>query len=206
MGNTQTATEPINPLAGQLQIVAVHDSKSATGAREVEGAPVAPGLAITPSQSERHRNGRYCVTHLPSGLIVGRPCCGQHVQDVAAIAVRSGIDWNLEKNPLIEALRAVDGLMDQLAYRCSEWCVGDGPEPPSYGVHCHTCDWEWEDEYDEGPLTREQARQMAGNHECQPEVLIQSPVTGKWHPDWQLKSAEADAADVTAEQAGATRG
>lgn len=57
-------------------------------------------------------------------------------------------------------------------------CVGDVPEgekPVGWSVGCLTCDWEWEDEYDEGPLTEADAKSMASDHECEPETYTISP-------------------------------
>jgi hypothetical protein len=57
-------------------------------------------------------------------------------------------------------------------------CAGTAPAPdetPSWSVRCKTCDWEYEDEYDEGPLTAAEAKQMADDHECEPWVEIRPP-------------------------------
>lgn len=65
-------------------------------------------------------------------------------------------------------------------------CAGTGPQPdaePSWRVRCNTCDWEWEDEWDEGPLSAEQAKRMADDHECEPSVEIGPPGNNDWyHP------------------------
>ena len=61
-------------------------------------------------------------------------------------------------------------------------CAGgrDGEEPPkaeAWRVGCRTCDWEFEDEYNEGPLTEKDARSMASDHECEPDTWVKPPET-----------------------------
>jgi hypothetical protein len=46
------------------------------------------------------------------------------------------------------------------------------------------------DEYDEGPLSFKHAEQFADDHECEPEVQIKSPVTGRWHSTRDVARAE----------------
>jgi hypothetical protein len=59
----------------------------------------------------------------------------------------------------------------------------DKPASPSWRVRCNTCYWEWEDEFDEGPLSPKDAKSMAHDHECEPEVEIAPPSGEKWfHP------------------------
>jgi hypothetical protein len=55
-------------------------------------------------------------------------------------------------------------------------CAGF-PKTPETGwrVGCHTCDWVWQDEYNEGPLAPKEAKGMANDHECEPDVWIAPP-------------------------------
>ena len=57
------------------------------------------------------------------------------------------------------------------------YCAGTAtePEPTGWRVGCHTCDWEWEEDDVEGPLTEEQANDIASDHECEPETWVKSP-------------------------------
>lgn len=50
----------------------------------------------------------------------------------------------------------------------------------SWRVRCDTCDWEWEDDFDEGPLDAKQAKRLADGHECEPDVLVMSPAGDRW--------------------------
>ena len=57
------------------------------------------------------------------------------------------------------------------------WCAGTTDKPaPGWRVGCHTCDWEWEDEYEYGPLDEKAANRMAMDHECEPETWTKAPV------------------------------
>jgi hypothetical protein len=72
--------------------------------------------------------------------------------------------------------------IEQLAAvtKCRGRCKGDPPEEDSWGARCTTCDWVWEDEYDEGPLNAEQAKQVVRDHVCEPQVEILPPGGGQW--------------------------
>lgn len=63
--------------------------------------------------------------------------------------------------------------------QCAGGHAGDEKPPPagSWRVGCDTCDWEWEDEYDEGPLTEKDARRLADDHECEPSTWVKPPMT-----------------------------
>lgn len=198
---SETAAERVDPLTGDLITVKVSSRKADSGFREIPGKVVVPGLAITANEGDGKKPARYSLTHVPSGLAAGRSHCGLHAQEVAAAAVDAGIDWTVGKDAVVAAIKAKDGLTDALFKRgCSDWCKGDGPKPPSYNVRCNTCDWEWDDdEYDEGPLSREDAERMGMDHECEPWIEIKSPVTGKWHEKYALKDAEAKAASPATE-------
>lgn len=55
-------------------------------------------------------------------------------------------------------------------------CAGTATEPlPGWRVGCHTCFWEWEDEYDEGPLSKKDAQSIADDHECEPDTWVAPP-------------------------------
>lgn len=67
-----------------------------------------------------------------------------------------------------------------LEVRICPVCVGveQPEEQPSWRVGCDTCNWEWEDEWDEeGPLNEKQAREMASDHHCEPETWVKPPPT-----------------------------
>lgn len=62
-------------------------------------------------------------------------------------------------------------------------CAGTdtaAPPAPAWQVRCSTCDWEYEDEYNEGPLDEAAAKRMASDHECEPEVELLPPGADKW--------------------------
>lgn len=183
MRTSETATEPVNPLTGDLTTIAVA-KKAATGeTTDVQGRLVAPGLAITPSLSTpANKPSRFKLTHVPTGLMVGRPWCGTHVQEIAEVAVAADVDWTAGQDQTVAAIKAVDGLSKQFSYWCDDWCEGDGPLPPVWLVRCNTCDWELDDH--EGALTAEEAKRAAADHQCEPEIEIRHPETGKWHDEW----------------------
>ena len=57
------------------------------------------------------------------------------------------------------------------------WCAGTTDKPaPGWSVGCHTCDWEWEDEFGEGPLDEKAAQRMADDHECEAWTWTKPPV------------------------------
>lgn len=193
MNNTQTATEPVNPLAGDLTTVQVAPSRSGDQRIEVQGIVIAPGLAITPHLDNGGKKpNRYRLTHMPSGLAAGTNHCGVHVQQAAKAAIDAGIDWTVDKDAVVATIKAQDGLIGVLFnLRCRDWCAGDGPEPPSWSVRCSTCDWQYdpEDDFDEGPLTFEDASRIGRDHECEPFIEISSPDSPDWHPDWRFAKA-----------------
>lgn len=197
---------PVNPLTGDLTTITVaRRSGPPPETEDVQGRIVKPGLAITPARADKALPGRprFNLTHEATGLSVEALMCGKHIQDAAALADASPVDWtatdrhvvvaDIKSTDLIQHLRTIAPCPDG-------YCAGDGPAPPSYGVRCQTCDWEWVDEDEEGPLSFEDAQRQADDHECEPEVQIMSPVTGKWHADWAVKKAEEEAAAATAEQ------
>ncbi|SCL43798.1 hypothetical protein GA0070606_0002 [Micromonospora citrea] len=62
----------------------------------VAGWPVAPGLAVhvTVDDDGQRLDGRYSLVHLPSGLALAQRLCARHVDEAAATAITTGIDWN----------------------------------------------------------------------------------------------------------------
>jgi hypothetical protein len=194
VGNSETTAAAVNPLAGDLTTIKVADSRASDERREVQGLIVAPGLGITPHRdNDGEKPNRYCLTHIPSGLAAGTNHCGMHVQQAAKTAIAADIDWTADKTTVVAEIKAAEGLIDALFHlRCTDWCEGDGPQPPSYSVRCSTCDWQYdpdEDDYDEGPLTFEDARRMGRDHECEPFIEISVPDTSDWHPDWRFDKA-----------------
>jgi hypothetical protein len=190
--------KPVNPLTGGLTTITVIRRISPLEREEVHGRVVKPGLAITPARSGKSLPGRprFNLTHIPTGLSVEALMCGQHVKDAAELAAASTVDWtqagrdaviaDINSTDLTEKLRTI-------APCKGGYCAGDDEAPPSYRVRCSTCAWEWEDEEDDGPLSLEDAIRKARGHECEPEVQVMSPVTGKWHEDWMVKKAEEEA-------------
>jgi hypothetical protein len=178
---TETVTQPINPLVGDLQTINVAQTKhQGDGTREVPGRIVAPGLAIVPTVHNDGTPQHYTLTHVPSGFRASGIRCGLHIQESINTATSHGIDWTVGKEQVIAAIKAVDGLPWELRGGCPDWCTGDGPKPPSWRVRCDTCWWEWEDEHDEGPLDENGAREAARGHVCERQVEIQAPGADEW--------------------------
>jgi hypothetical protein len=201
---SDTAPEPVNPLTGDLTTVTI--SRRGNVREDVQARLVAPGLAITPDVPDEKRpdRPRFSVTHVASGLALRTRMCGEHVQVCAEMAVASPVDWTEADQPtLVAAVKETDLLEKTLPISpcIYGYCTGDGPEPPTYSVRCNTCNWEWEDEHEEGPLSRKEAENQAADHECDPDIEIKSPVTGRWHHEWYLGEAEKKASaeqDATA--------
>jgi hypothetical protein len=159
--------------------------------RDVPGLTVAPGLAVTPSHDHNGDpiNNRYVLTHILSGLAVATGRCVDHVYEVLALAVASGIDWTVGKDALTaEVLRPLGQQLISTANCMYERCPSDPPLPPSWSVRCNTCDWEWEDEYDEGLPDAKAAKRLADDHECEPSVEIKAPGSDSWHATWVVNN------------------
>jgi len=81
-------------------------------------------------------------------------------------------------------------------------CSGAVPErdipKPSWRVRCETCDWEWADEYDEGPLDARTAKDVARGHQFDPDVSIAPPDGDAWYDEGRVKD------DGTITRAGAS--
>lgn len=71
-------------------------------------------------------------------------------------------------------------------------CAGTAPDSeaanagPSWRVRCSTCDWMYEDEYDEGPLDAKAARSLAYDHQCEPYVQIAPPSGDQWYDRYEV--------------------
>ncbi|MFY1599528.1 hypothetical protein [Micromonospora sp. WMMD737] len=92
--------------------------------RVVTGWPVAPGLAITVTVDEdgQRLDGRYSLTHLPSGKAVAQKLCARHVDQAATTAIATGIDWTNDAEQIVDDERTTPlrpGLTDW------NWCGSD---------------------------------------------------------------------------------
>jgi hypothetical protein len=178
-----SADEPVvvDPLTGELSPVRVHSTKN--GWTDTNGKIVVPGLAITRSADS---SVRYSITHLGSGLDAVSRRCGQHILDAAELAAESGIDWTVTgKEEIATAVTAstfVADLRGRIGWLCADHCAGDGPKPPQWEVSCSTCGWVSED--DDGLFTAADAKRVADDHDCEPEMSIKDPATGRWHAVW----------------------
>lgn len=196
---TPKLAAPINPLAGDLEPIRVYSTVSKSLV-DTEGKVVTPGLAI--SSANDSVPARFNLTHLGSGLAAVHRRCGQHILDAAQLAVESGIDWTIpDKNTITAAIKpttfAVD-LRERTGWMCDDHCVGDGPKPPAWSVSCSTCHWVSED--DDSPLSVADAKRMADDHECEPEMSIRNPATGVWHATW-LVNDDGTVRDVSPKRA-----
>jgi hypothetical protein len=104
--------------------------------------------------------------------------CDQSTRSSLDVARMDG--WRLFKGVSLTG----KPLNDVVCPRCADTAKPPNPEP-TWSVRCNTCDWEWEDEYGEGPLGAKEAKRMADDHECDPEMEIQSP-DGGWHKPWSV--------------------
>lgn len=149
---------------------------------EVEGLLITPGLAVTPSLDTPNR---FSLTHIPSGRYVIPSQCAEHVEEAAQMAKGAGIDWTRDKEAIV-ADPTVRELVPTLVNRCWGRCNPSTPQPPPWRVQCHTCGWVWEDEEDEGCDAKE-AKQLALEHECEPEVTIAPSDGDTWYLPYEVK-------------------
>jgi hypothetical protein len=149
----------------------------------VAGVTVAPGLAITTAMSgDSPVPRRYILTHLGSGLALGGARCATHIQDCVTLAVNAGVDWAQNKDTLLgnPALGALG--MDLLVngrLSCNHRCPG---EPPAYKFRCNTCHYEQEDDEMGDAFTEAEVREVARDHQCEPDVEIAPADTQTWSP------------------------
>lgn len=86
----------------------------------------------------------------------------------------------------VKGWRIFDGLSQTgkpLSETVCPWCAGTATEPaPTWRVGCNTCYWEWEDDYDEGPLSQKEAKRIADDHECEPDTWVREPKADDYTP------------------------
>lgn len=92
--------------------------------RAVTGWPVVPGLAINVTLDDygQRLDGRYSLTHLPSGRAVAQRLCARHVDQAAVVAVATGVDWSADAEQIIADERTISlrpGMADW------DWCGYD---------------------------------------------------------------------------------
>jgi len=61
----------------------------------------------------------------------------------------------------------------------------DEQEGPGWRVYCRTCHWEYDEDEDE-TLTPKEAKQVAYDHHCDPEVEIAPPAGDKWYDPFHV--------------------
>lgn len=179
-----TETElPVNPLTGDLIPVRVYGKNTWTDA---EGKLVTPGLAITRT-ADSDGPARFNLTHLGTGRAATLRRCGKHILDAAQLATEIGIDWTItdmdEITAAVKATSFAEDVKQRIGWMCDTHCVGDGPKPLVWSVSCSTCHWYSGDDGEE-PFTAAEAKEVADEHRCEPEMSIRHPVTGKWHDPW----------------------
>jgi hypothetical protein len=108
--------------------------------RIVTGWPVAPGLAInvTIGDDGLRLDGRYSLTHLPSGLAIARWLCARHVDQAAVAAIATSVDWTADADQIVDDERTVPLRPGVAAW---DWCGYDRfcraeayprPDSPTY--------------------------------------------------------------------------
>jgi hypothetical protein len=177
-------TAPVNPLVGELQTVQTYTTKD--GLTDTQGKVVTRGLAITVWRAcDDSKPLRYALTHLATGLAAITKRCGKHIEDAAAAAAAVDIDWTIpDKDDIAAAVKEsgfIGSLNKEIGWLCDDHCVGDGPKPPLWEVSCSTCGWV--SDVDDGPYTAAEAKRMAADHECEPEMSIRPP-GGNWTDPW----------------------
>ncbi|MEU4778248.1 hypothetical protein [Micromonospora sp. NPDC023633] len=101
-------------------------------ARVVTGWPVAPGLAVnvTVDDDGQRLDGRYSLTHLPSGQAIAQKLCARHVDQAAVAAIATGVDWTDDAEQIVADERTVS-LRPGLAVW--DWCgYDDACRPEAY--------------------------------------------------------------------------
>ncbi len=149
---------------------------------QVEGELIAPGLAITPMPDRVEE--RFSITHMPSGRSAIQDRCAKHIEDAAALLLLADVDWTVPVAELVaqQAVKDLIASTSKALGHCRRFC-GTGP---SWQVRCHTCDWEYEPELEDGPLDAKNAKWIADEHRCDPEVQIAAPDSTKWLATWQV--------------------
>jgi hypothetical protein len=89
----------------------------------IPGWSVAPGLAVHPSwQDGEPVTGRYSLTHLASGSTIAAELCARHVDQAAAVAIATGIDWTVDREAIRDDPRRAGLLPGTTAW---DWCGYD---------------------------------------------------------------------------------
>ncbi|MGY4900060.1 hypothetical protein ACWEEK_31335 [Micromonospora aurantiaca (nom. illeg.)] len=111
-----------------------------TEQRVVTGWPVAPGLAVnvTLDDDGQRLDGRYSLTHLPSGQAIARRLCARHVDQAAVAAIATGVDWTEPAEQIVVDERTVPLRPGMAVW---DWCGYDHfcrpeayprPDSPTY--------------------------------------------------------------------------
>ncbi|SBT69291.1 hypothetical protein GA0070622_6415 [Micromonospora sediminicola] len=108
----------------------------------VTGWPVAPGLAInvTLDDNGQRLDGRYSLTHLPSGQALARRLCARHVDQAAVAAIATGVDWTADAEQIVadertRPLRPGMAIWDWCGY--DHFCRAEAyprPDSPTYST------------------------------------------------------------------------
>ncbi|MFI5837732.1 hypothetical protein ACIA5A_29045 [Micromonospora sp. NPDC051300] len=103
---TTTSTPPTTAIAAtipvRLYLSDTDPEDPRVEQRIVTGWPVAPGLAINVTHEYGQRlDGRYSLTHLPSGQALARRLCARHVDQAAVAAIATGVDWSADVEQVI---------------------------------------------------------------------------------------------------------
>lgn len=149
----------------------------------VRGRLVMPGLAVVPSRWRPE--DRFTLVHTVSGSKFLGDRCLPHINQAADLAAtlsdQNNIHWGVGKEELLgdtadreRLVQVLREIQNTIGLQCRERACGD-PGAPSWSVRCVTCNWEWEDDYNEGPLDEAEAKRLADDHECEPEVQVRAP-------------------------------
>ncbi|MFG1804628.1 hypothetical protein ACGFI4_31240 [Micromonospora carbonacea] len=106
----------------------------------VTGWPVAPGLAInvTLDDDGLRLDGRYSLTHLPSGQAIAQRLCARHADQAAVAAIATGIDWTDDAEQILADERTAPLRPGMAVW---DWCGYDAfcraeayprPDSPTY--------------------------------------------------------------------------
>lgn len=168
-------------------------------------APTSPPPVLPPGLAWRDSTligGRYAIVHVNSGLSLPGldDRCRIHIDQasalIATLSAEHDVDWTFNSADLRgqdgAALRAkvIDighAVTAEIDYSCRLRACGQ-PDAPAWGVRCTTCNWAWSDENDEGPLDGKTAKDIADEHECDPNVQIMVPASGGEPERWVTPS------------------
>ncbi|MEU6077586.1 hypothetical protein [Micromonospora sp. NPDC047074] len=131
---TTTTTPAAAPTTTAVRLyVSDNDAESPrTVERVVTGWPVAPGLAVnvTLDDDGQRLDGRYSLTHLPSGKAIAQKVCARHVDQAAVAAIATGVDWTDDADQILADERTTP-LRPGLAVW--DWCgYDDACRPETY--------------------------------------------------------------------------